>query len=335
MNQPASSSAGDIVIDEEVARFLALLDQGFPLVQTMAAEDARAAVAARRAPLTNPDDVRSATDVSIDTATGPIGARVYRPHGPEDVRRPLVLFLHGGGFVFCDLESHDGFCRQLSREVDAVVVSVDYRRAPEHRAPTAAEDAYAALIWASERHAELGTDPARLLVAGDSAGGNLAAVVALMARDRNGPALAGQALLYPVISPACDTPSFETYAEGFFNTAAAMRWYWDQYLGTDRTLPEPPELAAPNQAASLAGLPPAVVVVTGADPLRSEVEAYAARLAADGVAVLGRTYPRLFHGFLTILSLRAGASARELLYADLRRLLHVEAPAVVSAVVSA
>jgi predicted RNase H-like HicB family nuclease len=147
------------------------------------------------------------------------------------------------------------------------------------------------------------------------------------ARSGHGPALAGQALLYPVIDPACDTPSFETYAEGFFNTAAAMRWYWDQYLGTDRTLPEPPWLAAPDRAATLAGLPPAVAVITGADPLRSEGEAYAARLAADGVPVLVRTYPRLFHGFLTILSLRAGASARELLYADLRRLLHVEVSA--------
>ncbi|MFE7228097.1 alpha/beta hydrolase [Nocardioides sp. NPDC057577] len=327
MNQPASSPsispAGGVVIDHEVARFLALLNEGFPPVQTMAAADARAAVAARRTPLTNADDVRSATDVGIDTGTGRIGARVYRPHGPEDVRRPLIVFLHGGGFVFCDVESHDGFCRQLSREVDAVVVSVDYRRAPEHRAPTAAEDAYAALVWASERHDELGTDPARVLVAGDSAGGNLAAVVALVARDRNGPALAGQALLYPAIDPACDTSSFETYAEGHFNTAAAMRWYWEQYLGADRTLPEPPELAAPSRAASLTGLPPAVVVVTGADPLRSEGEAYAARLAADGVPVLARTYPRLFHGFLTILALRAGASARELLYADLRRLLSV------------
>ncbi|MEI7056688.1 alpha/beta hydrolase [Nocardioides sp. CCNWLW239] len=326
MNQPVRSPAG-VALDEETARFLALLDEGFPPVHTMAAADARAAVAARRAPLTNPDDVRSATDVDIETGDGRIGARVYRPHGPEDVRRPLIVFLHGGGFVFCDVESHDGFCRQLAREVDAVVVSVDYRRAPEHRAPTAAEDAYAALVWAGEHHAELGTDPARVVVAGDSAGGNLAAVVALMARDRNGPALAGQALLYPVIDPACDSPSFETYAEGHFNTAAAMRWYWEQYLGPGRTLPEPPELAAPNRASTLAGLPPAVVVVAGADPLCSEAEDYAARLAAEGVPVLARTYPRLFHGFLTILALRAGASARELLYADLRDLLTVEVPA--------
>lgn len=313
------------MLDKEVAGFLALLNEGFPAVETMTGAEARAATKARQVAPTNLDDVRSTQDVTIPVDGGTIGARVYQPHGDGDVRRPLVLFLHGGGFVFCDLESHDGFCRQLSRSVDAVVVSVDYRLAPEHPAPTAAEDAYAALLWAGERHDELGTDPARVVVAGDSAGGNLAAVVALLARDRGGPALAAQALLYPVLDPACASPSYTTYAEGHFNTAATMRWYWDQYLGAERRLPDPPELVAPGRAASLAGLPPAVVVVTGADPLRGEVEAYVDRLVADGVPVVARTYPTLFHGFATILALRAGASARALLYADLRRLLRVSA----------
>ncbi|WP_418064110.1 alpha/beta hydrolase [Pimelobacter simplex] len=308
-------------LDPEVAGFLAALDEGFPPVATMTGADARAATKARQVPPANLDDVRSAEDVTLPVAGGTIGARVYRPHGPDDVRRPLVVFLHGGGFVFCDLESHDGFCRDLARGVDAVVVSVDYRLAPEHPAPTAAEDAYAALLWASERHEELGTDPARVVVAGDSAGGNLAAVVALMSRDRGGPALAAQVLLYPVLDPACDTASYDTYAEGYFNTRANMEWYWEQYLGPERRLPEPPELVAPGRAASLAGLAPAIVVVTGADPLRSEGEAYAAALAAAGVPTLARTYPTLFHGFLTILALRAGASARALLHADLRTLL--------------
>ncbi|TNM44240.1 alpha/beta hydrolase [Nocardioides albidus] len=301
----------------------------------MTGADARAATKARQVPPTNLDDVRSAEDVTIPVDGGTIGARVYTPHdsghdsGHDSaagaVRRPLIVFAHGGGFVFCDLESHDGFCRQLSRAVDAVVVSVDYRLAPEHRAPTAAEDVYAALLWASARHDELGTDPERVLVAGDSAGGNLAAVVSLMARDRQGPALAGQALLGAVIDPACDTPSFDTYAEGWFNSAAAMRWYWEQYLGPEARLPDPPELVAPGRAASLAGLPPAVVVITGADPLRDEGERYAEQLAAAGVPVLTRIHPRLFHGLLTFMTLRAGQSARELLYADLRRLLRVSA----------
>lgn len=313
------------MLDQEAARFLEVLNESFPNVATMTGADARAATKARQVPPANLDDVRSAEDVTIGVEGGFIGARVYRPHGPADLQRPLIVYLHGGGFVFCDLDSHDGFCRQLSREVEAVVVSVDYRLAPEHQAPTAAEDAYAALVWASERHDELGTDPARVVVAGDSAGGNLAAVVALMARDRSGPSLAGQVLLGPVIDPACDTSSYDAYAEGWFNTRETMEWYWDQYLGADRALPDQPQLVAPARASSHAGLPPAVVVITAADPLRVEGERYAEKLARAGVPVLTRIYPMLFHGLLTFMTLRSGASARELLHADLRRLLRVSA----------
>jgi acetyl esterase len=308
------------VIDDEVSRMLALLDETFPPVHAMTATDARAAIAARRLPATNLDDVRSTEDVRVDTGNGEIGARVYRPHGRDGVRRPLVVFVHGGGFVFCDLETHDGFCRALAKNTDAVVVSVDYRLAPEHRAPTAAEDAYAALCWAVERHDELSIDPTRVLVAGDSAGANLAAVTCLLAREHGGPTIAGQALLYPVIDPACDTESFRSHGEGFYNTRAAMEWYWAQYLGPGG-LTGPGHLAAPARAASLAGLPPAVVAVAGADPLRSEGEAYAASLAAAGVPVVARTYPGLFHGFMTMLALHAGESARWLLWHDLRTLL--------------
>ena len=308
------------MIDDEVSRILELLNESFPPVHTMSAADARAAIAARRTPVTNLGDVRSADDVRIDTGTVVIGARVYQPHGESGGSRPLVVFLHGGGFVFCDLETHDGFCRALARNVDAVVVSVDYRLAPEHRAPTAAEDAYAVLCWAVERHGDLGIDPARVLVAGDSAGGNLAAVTCLIARERRGPAIAGQALLYPVLDPGCDTDSYRTHGIGFFNTSVAMEWYWAQYLGPEG-LPEPAQLAAPGRAASLSGLPPAVVAVAGADPLRCEVQEYAAALAAAGVPVVQRTYPGLFHGFLTILTLAAGESARQLLWSDLRALL--------------
>ncbi|WP_231123666.1 alpha/beta hydrolase [Nocardioides sambongensis] len=312
------------MIDDEVEQFIAALSEGAPKVQTMTGPEARAAIAARRQPTPNPDDVRSTEDVIIPGADGDIRARIYQPHGADDTpaARPLVVFLHGGGFVFCDVESHDAFCRAMARGVDAVVVSVDYRLAPEHPAPAAAEDAYAALVWAAEHASGLGADPARTVVAGDSAGGNLAAVVALMTRDRQGPELAAQALLYPVIDPACDTPSFTTYADGPYNTRAAMEWYWQQYLGTpDRIPTEPVDLVAPARAADHTGLAPAVIAVAGADPLRSEAEQYADRLAAAGVPVIRRTYPGLFHGFMTMLALRAGESARQLLWQDLRVLL--------------
>lgn len=314
------------MLDQEISATLELLNSGFPAVHTMTGPEARAAVAARRPPVTNLDDVGATEDVTVDVTDGTVGARVYHPHGSAGVRRPLVVFLHGGGFVFCDIESHDGLCRAMSRELGAVVVSVDYRRAPEHPAPTAAEDGYAVLCWAVAEQDRLGIDASRVLVAGDSAGGNLAAVTCLLARDRGGPALAGQVLLYPVLDPGCDTPSYTEYATGYFNTREAMEWYWRQYLG-DSGLPEPVHLVVPGRAASLAGLPPAVVVVAGADPLRSEGEEYGDRLAAAGVPTVVRVHAGLFHGFATILTLRAGESARQLLWSDVTALLRARRPA--------
>lgn len=311
------------MIDQEVSALLDLLNSGFPAVEEMTGPEARAAVAARRAPVTNLDDVRETEDLTIEVDGGTIGVRVYRPHGPRDVLRPLVLFLHGGGFVFCDVDSHDGFARLTAKSLDAVVVSVDYRRAPEHRAPTAAEDAYAALAWAVTHAADLGVDPAQVLVAGDSAGGNLAAVVCLLARERRGPGIAGQVLLYPVLDPGCATPSHDAYGTGWFNTSAAMRWYWQQYLGDAA----PGPTTAPALVEDLTGLPPAVLVLAGNDPLRSEGEEYAARLAAAGVPTVVRVHAGLFHGFATILPLRAAASARDLLWSDVAGLLRVGAPA--------
>ncbi|OBH80753.1 esterase [Mycobacterium scrofulaceum] len=303
-----------------VPAMLRELNAGFPPVETMTAEQARAAVAQRRQPVNNIDDVRRTEDRSIPGPAGDIPARIYYPHGDAEDDQPAIVFCHGGGFVLCDIESHDGFCRALARGTQAVVVSVDYRLAPEHPAPAAALDAFAAFCWVVGHALELGIDPARTAVAGDSAGGNLAAVTAVLCRDRAVTRPAAQLLLYPVIDPSFDTESYLRCATGYFLTGAAMRWYWRQYLG-DATLSDPPHLVAPARADSHAGLPPAVIVTAGLDPLHSEGCDYAHRLRGAGVRVVHRDFPDLFHGFLTIPSFPPAVSARDLVCADLRALL--------------
>jgi acetyl esterase len=264
--------------------------------------------------------VASADDRTFAGQGGDVRVRVYRPHGGGGPR-PAVVFAHGGGFVLCDLDSHDGFCRAMSRFTETIVVSVDYRLAPEHRAPAAAQDVFAAYRWVAENADELGVDASRVLVAGDSAGGNLAAVTTLMCRDLGGAVPAGQVLIYPAIEPFFDTESYRKYSTGYVNTRDAMQFYWRQYL--DDKLPSPQYLVAPGRAESHEGLSPAVVVTAGFDVLHSEGVAYAQRLRAANVPVVHRDYPGLFHGFLTMMLFGAGAAARELLWADMRRLLAV------------
>lgn len=299
----------------EVDQMLATLDGGFPAVHEMTAQEARALVSARRQPVTNLDDVESAEDVQVDG----VPVRVYRPHGAAGERRPAIVFAHGGGFVFCDLDSHDGFCRMLARHTDSVVFSVDYRLAPEHRAPAAADDMLTVVRNVMEYADSWLIDPAAVAVAGDSAGGNLAAVTALRAREHNLP-LAAQVLLYPVIEPDFESESYRRYATGHFNTRAAMEWYWQHYLG-DAPMPEPAWHVVPSRAAGHQGLAPAVVVTAGRDPLCSEGERYAATLRAAGVPVRHRHYPELFHGFVTIGPFAPAASARTMLWRDLTALL--------------
>ncbi|MFE6692092.1 alpha/beta hydrolase [Streptomyces sp. NPDC057743] len=260
------------------------------------------AAALRRASRADPPEAESDGATSVDrTVPGPPDApalpvRIYRPNAPAAGPRPLVVFCHGGGWVLCDLDTHDGLCRQLARRAGAVVVSVEYRRAPEDRFPAAAEDAYAATRWAVGHAAELGCDAARVAIAGDSSGGNLAAAVALMARDRTGPPLAAQVLLYPALDHRLAGRSAADYATGFFHTTAHMRWYWEQYLGPDGDPTHP--YAAPGRAADLAGLPPALLVLPECDPLRDEGRAYGRALRRAGVPARVDEYPGAFHGFL-------------------------------------
>ncbi|GHJ92424.1 putative lipase/esterase [Streptomyces sp. NE5-10] len=295
----------------EVRALIDLATGQFPPLGTTMTDiaEVRAFFAARPRPAGPPLPVARVTDRDADG----VPVRVYEPDTRPDA--PVILFCHGGGFVLCDLDSHDPFCRALADATGATVVSADYRRAPEHPFPAAPEDAYTALLWAA------GTYPGRrLAVAGDSAGAHLATVVALLARDRGGPRLAFQALYYPMLDPTRSRPSHRENGQGYFLTADHLRWYWDAYLPDpgDRTLPH----AAPLAHADLAGLPPAHVVTAGLDPLRDEGVAYAEALAAAGVPVEHHHYAGMFHGFLSMAGgLSEAAGARATAFAVLRAAL--------------
>ena len=231
------------------------------------------------------------------TIPGPAGAIPVRIYTPERGARPLPLlvYFHGGGFVLCDLDTHDPTCRALAKRAGCVVVSVDYRLAPEARFPAAPEDCHAAARWAVANAASLGADPRRVAVAGDSAGGNLAAVVSILARERGGPALVHQLLIYPVTDWSFDTASHRENAEGYLLTGDMMSWFRGHYFAKPEDATDP--LAAPLRAPDLRGLPPATVLTAEFDPLRDEGEAYAARLRGAGVPTTLTRYDGMFHGF--------------------------------------
>ncbi|MGW2482001.1 alpha/beta hydrolase [Streptomyces sp. NPDC001571] len=242
-----------------------------------------------------PPPVGAVTDRSVPgPADAPdIPVRVYRPAAPGPA--PTVVHLHGGGWVLGGIDLYDRTCRALCRAARAVVVSVDYRLAPEARFPAPVEDAYAALVWAGRHLGDLGGAAGPLVVAGDSAGGNLAVAAALLARDRHGPPLALQALAYPALDAARDTASYRANAHGYYLTATHLRWFWEQYLGPGGDGGHP--LASPLRA-DLAGLPPAHVVTAGCDPLCDEGRAYVRALRAAGVEAVDDHCPGMFHGFV-------------------------------------
>ena len=225
---------------------------------------------------------------------GPIPVRVYRPSS-ETAPKPGLVYFHGGGFVLCDLDSHDATCRELAIGAECVVVSVDYRLAPEAKFPAAPEDCYSATCWTIDESSQLGIDASRVAVAGDSAGGNLAAVVALMSQERGGPSLVHQLLIYPVTENRFDTTSYETNGEGYFLSRDMMKWFWHQYLESETDGRNP--FASPLLAEEMAGLPSATVLTAEFDPLRDEGRAYAERLQKAGVTTQYNDYPGVFHGF--------------------------------------
>jgi acetyl esterase len=225
----------------------------------------------------------------------PIPVRVYRPSLAGTL--PAVMFFHGGGFVICDLESHDRQCRSLANQSGCTVIAVDYRLAPEHRYPAAAEDSYAATRYVAEHASEFGIDANRIAVCGDSAGGNLAAVVALMARDRGGPSLRFQLLVYPVTDFTDDSPSMHEF-NGVFLSAEQMDWFANSYVpdAADRRQP----YASPLLAADHRGLPPAYVITAECDMVRDQGQAYARKLGAAGVAVESKCYDGMIHPFISL-----------------------------------
>ena len=245
-----------------------------------------------------PAPVGAVEDRSIPGPGGDLPIRIYRPK-LDAPTLPALVYFHGGGHVIGNLDTHDAVARNLCNGGGCIVVSVDYRLAPEHKFPAAAEDAFAALGWCAAHGAEVGIDPRRLAVGGDSAGGNLAAVAALMARDAGGPATRLQVLVYPVTDYACDTVSYRTYSYGYgMLEARSMRWFRDHYLRdeTDRL----DWRAAPLRASDLSGLPPALVLTAQCDVLHDEGEAYAQRLRSAGVEVDHRDIPGMIHGFFAM-----------------------------------
>jgi acetyl esterase len=236
--------------------------------------------------------VGSVRDITIPVDGASIAARVYTPTGDGPFH--VVVFMHGGGWVIGDLDSHDNVARTICRDADAVVVALDYRMGPEHRFPTAPNDCYAATRWIADPAGELGADASKLAVCGDSAGGNLGAVVSQMARDRGGPAIRFAALIYPAVDLTATGGSIEENAKGYFLEKDDMDWFSGHYLRDDADRADP--LASPALHPNLADLPACFITTCEFDPLRDQAEAYGARLQAHGVTATVKRYDGLIHG---------------------------------------
>jgi len=291
-----------VTLDADAAAvYKAFQEAGRPPYETLTPDEARAYYLAARL-VTNPEppELADVRDLGIPAPHGVIPARLYRSHSIRlvDGLAPALVFFHGGGWVIGNLESHDVVCRTLADAGELIVISIDYRLAPEHKFPAAIDDAVTATQWVADNARSLGIDPARLSVGGDSAGGNLAAVVAISARDGKGPTLARQLLIYPATDFAMTHPSHREPETSVLLTHSVIRWFRDHYLNRAADIHD--WRASPAKAETLIGLPPAYVLTAGADPLRDEGDDYARRLQEAGVPVTHRSFPGQFHGFFTM-----------------------------------
>ena len=285
-------------LDPQVAAVLAQLDAaGQPPLHTRTVVEAREVARLLTALDAPPEPVASTEDRTVPGPDGPVGVRVYRPAGVPSPA-PAIAWFHAGGGVIGDLDTADSCCRRLANRTAAVVVSVDYRRGPEHRFPAAVDDCWTVTQWIAQHGADLGIVPERLAVGGDSMGGGFAAVVARRAANAGGPPLRHQLLVYPMADATLSSPSVEQFADGYVLTKDLCTWFWDHYLGpdVDRTHPDASPLHAPN----LEGCAPATVVVAELDPAHDEAIGYAKRLAAAGVPVDLHEFDGMIHVFFAM-----------------------------------
>ncbi len=284
-------------LDPQVQEFLAEIAalEGPPL-ESLSVDEARQACMLDAQTLGDPEPVGDVCDQRIPGPGGEIPVRIYRPLDSTSDGLPVLVFFHGGGWVVCNVDTHDTLCRSLANAAGYLVVAVDYRLAPEHKFPAAVEDCYAATQWVAEAAEELGADRNRIVVGGDSAGGNLATVVSLLARDAGKPLPQMQILIYPVTDYNLNTASYLANGEGYNLTRNMMRWFFDCYLNSEADGAD--WRVSPLRVDDLRGLPPALVITAEYDPLRDEGEAYAARLADAGVPVTLTRYDGMVHPFI-------------------------------------
>jgi acetyl esterase len=322
-----SISTGRVMLDPQAKAYLDLLASlGAPPMYTLSPPQARVAYKKARAiAQPTPPEVGAVTALVAESPAGAIPLRYYRPRGSaaQDVL-PVLVFLHGGGWTIGDLDTHDVVCRELCNRAGCAVVSVDYRLAPEHKFPAAVEDTLAATRWVAQHAQSLALDARRIAIGGDSAGGNLATVAALMLRDAGGPALVFQLLIYPATDFRCTAPSHTRNGSGYLLTREAIEYFSRNYLTGPQDITD--WRASPVLASSLRGLPPAFLMTAGYDPLLDEGAQYARALRDAGVAVEYVCFESQIHGFITMSKLVDEANvAFERCAAALRRAFGVSA----------